>query len=132
MVESAQSEAITNIIMACDESGSKGYADRDEAWPGEVGVFAGILVPADALNAIAPCFDAVVRRFATNEGKLHVTDLPPEKQEALRSEMFNLIKAHKLPCFYEAIHVAGFHQAHHEVNELVDRARAAIGSHRLS
>lgn len=35
---------MTKIVLACDESGAKGFADRDESYPGEVGVFAGILV----------------------------------------------------------------------------------------
>jgi hypothetical protein len=38
-------EPITHVILACDESGAKGYADGDEQSPGEVGVFAGIMVP---------------------------------------------------------------------------------------
>jgi hypothetical protein len=33
------------IVFACDESGAKSYADRDEQLLGEVGVFAGIMVP---------------------------------------------------------------------------------------
>ena len=38
----------TKIVFACDESGAKGYADQTESFPGEVGVFAGILVRMNA------------------------------------------------------------------------------------
>jgi hypothetical protein len=105
------SEPITHIILACDESGAKGYADRDEAFPGETGVFAGLMAPAEFVAKVAPDFDVVAAKYATPEGKLHITDLPFEKQAALRNEMFELIRAHKLPCLYEAVHVAGLTRA---------------------
>jgi len=119
------SEPITHVILACDESGAKGYADRDEAFAGETGVFAGLMAPADFVDKVAPDFDAVAAQYATPDGKLHITDLPPPKQAALRNEMFELIRAHKVPCFYEAIHVAGFHRAHNNLSTLVAQARAA-------
>jgi hypothetical protein len=112
-------------MLACDESGSKGYADSDEAFPGETGVFAGLMVPAEVVAKVASEFDAVAAKYATPGGKLHITDLSPENQAALRNEMFGLIRSHKLPCFYEAIHVAGFHRAHKELSALVDKARAS-------
>ena len=120
-----QSKTITHIILACDESGSKGYADRDEETPGETGVFAGIMVPAADVGTVAPDFDAAAKRYASVDGKLHITDLPPEHQQSLREEMFSLVRTHKLPCFYEAIHVAGFHRAHKQLRDHVEQARAA-------
>jgi hypothetical protein len=30
-----------DIVVFCDESGAKGYADKSEKEPGEIGVFAG-------------------------------------------------------------------------------------------
>lgn len=121
----AQAVRTTHIILACDESGAKGYADRDETTPGETGVFAGLLVAADHLQTVAPDFDAVARKYASNEGKLHITDLPPDSQQALREEMYALIRKHKIPCFYEAIHVAGFHEAHKRQKTLISQAYTA-------
>ena len=63
-IGSKKSEPITHIILACDESGSKGYADQDESTHGETGVFAGLMVPATDLAAIGPAFDDVVQRYA--------------------------------------------------------------------
>ena len=37
--ESGGSEPITHVILACDKSGAKGYADQNEAIRGETGVF---------------------------------------------------------------------------------------------
>lgn len=118
--QGAGSEPITHVILACDESGAKGYADRDEACPEETGVFAGLMAPADCVAKVAPDFDAVAAKYATAAGKLHITDLSPEKQAALRNEMFALVRTHKLPCFYEAVHVAGFHRSHKDLSALMD------------
>ncbi len=50
------------IVVACDESGAKGYADRDERLPGEVGVFAGIMVPGELLESAQAQFDAIAKK----------------------------------------------------------------------
>jgi hypothetical protein len=39
--------------------------------------------------------------------------------------MFDLLQRHNLPCFYEAIHVAGFHRAHVEHQDLHKRSLMA-------
>lgn len=116
------SEPITHIVLACDESGAKSYADRDEAYSGEIGVFAGLMAPADFVAQAGPDFDTVAAKYATPEGKLHITDLSPSNQAALRNEMFELIRTHRIPCFYEAIHVAGFHHEHKNISSVVAQA----------
>lgn len=100
------------IVLACDESGAKGYSDRDEAFDGEVGVFAGIMVPDSHLAAVEPDFQAVFDAHKSPTGKLHITDLDPAEQAALREEIYAVIRKHNLPCFWYAIHVAGFHAYH--------------------
>lgn len=115
---------VTRLVLACDESGAKGYADRDENTPGETGVFAGILISEEVLEAASPEFDAVARGYKTNDGKLHVTDLEPQHQHSLRNEIFSLVRQHQLPCFYEAIHVAGFQRAYEQMAERIKQAHA--------
>lgn len=102
------------VFFYCDESGAKGYADRDEAYPGEIGVFAGIMVPEECLATVKPAFDKVAERYRPASGKLHIADLTPEQQGAMRNDLFTLIKSTKLPCFWYSIHVAGLH-AHHQL-----------------
>jgi hypothetical protein len=111
------------VVLACDESGSKGYADRDEQTIAEVGVFAGILVPGELLVRAQSEFDAIARKYQTSPGKVHITDLTPDEQGALRNEMFALIEKLQLPCFFEAIHVAGFHVYYQSVTAMVERAK---------
>ena len=65
------------VILYCDESGAKGYADQDEAYPGEVGVFAGIMVPDELLATTRIEFDRIAAHYATEAGKLHIADLVP-------------------------------------------------------
>jgi hypothetical protein len=97
----------TNIVFACDESGAKGYADQVESYPGEVGVFAGILVPQELEALAQPEFQAVYDQYKPTTGKLHIADLPPNQQEALRRDVYAAIRKRKLPCFRYAIHVDG-------------------------
>ena len=103
---------MTKVFLYCDESGAKGYADQDEAYPGEIGVFAGIMVPEECLATVKPAFDQIAARYTPASGKLHIADLVPEQQEAMRSEIFLAITNTKLPCFWYAIHVAGLHTQH--------------------
>jgi hypothetical protein len=116
---------VTHMVLACDESGAKGYADRDENTPGETGVFAGILIPEEVLETASTGFDAVARRYRPNHGKLHIADLEPQDQHALREEIFSLVRQHQLPCFYEAIHVAGFQRAYEHMAERIEQEQAA-------
>jgi hypothetical protein len=104
---------VTKVFLYCDESGAKGYANQDEAYPGETGVFAGIMVPEECLATVKPVFDQIAARYTPASGKLHVADLSPAQQGALRNELFVAIKSTKLPCFWYAIHVAGL-RAHHQ------------------
>jgi hypothetical protein len=112
------------LVFACDESGSKGYADRDEQTAGEVGVFAGILVPGELLAGAQTQFDAIAKKHETAPGKIHITDLTPAQQGQLRKEIFDTIEQLRLPCFFEATHVAGFHAYYRIANALVERAKA--------
>lgn len=103
---------MTKVIVYCDESGAKGYANQDEAYPGEVGVFAGIMVPEECLATEQSIFDKIAARYTPASGKLHIADISSKQQEALRAELFAAIKGTNLPCFWYAIHVAGLHADH--------------------
>jgi hypothetical protein len=109
MSKKADSDEITSVVLICDESGAKGYADKDEEFPGDVGVFAGLFASKEKFSAIQHEFNAVALRYVMEDGKLHIADLGKEEQGTLRKEMFALILKHGIPCFWEAIHVAGFH-----------------------
>jgi hypothetical protein len=111
------------VVFACDESGAKGYADRDEQSPGEVGVFVGILVPNELLSDAQARFDAIAKKYETSPGKVHITDLTLTHQEQLRKEVFDLIEQLRLPCFFEATHVAGFHVYFQRLKDLIENAK---------
>lgn len=113
----------TKVYFACDESGAKGYADRDESFPGEVGVFAGVLIPEELFPRVAAHFASIHRSFGDTDGKLHITDLEPARKHSLRAEIFEGIKRFRLTCFWYAIHVAGLHSAHLMTEEFVKSGR---------
>ena len=114
------------VFLYCDESGAKGYADQDETYPGETGVFAGIMVPEEYLAAAKPAFDQIAARYTPASGKLHIADLAPTQQEALRNELFAAIKNTKLPCFWYAIHVAGLHSHHQTFTNIIKQQGEAL------
>lgn len=116
------------IILACDESGAKGYADQDEQSPGEVGVFAGVFVPEEVLAAAEQRLEAAITPYRGTDGKLHITDLPPEQQHGLRSDIFAAILELNLPCFWYAIHVAGFHDFHRMTQQILSDARTDMAA----
>ena len=97
----------TNVVFGCDESGAKGYADQVEAYACEVGVFAGILVPQECEATARPECQAIYDRYKPTTGKLHIAELPPDQQEALRQDVYAAIRKLNLPCFWYAIHVDG-------------------------
>lgn len=120
-----------HIVFACDESGAKGYADQDEAFPGEVGVFAGLLVPQEERESVArPMFAALCDKYRPASGKLHIADLTPEAQQSLRADVFGAIKQCGIPCFWYAIHVAGLHDWHKRTQKLKEDAKALAAANR--
>ncbi|MDH0796450.1 MULTISPECIES: hypothetical protein [Pseudomonas] len=120
------------VFFYCDESGAKGYADQKEAFPGEIGVFAGILVPEQLHADLSEKFDTIALQFKPAEGKLHIADLPDEQKGALRQALFDEIQAAGLPCFWYAIHVAGLNDYYTQQNELLRTSRAAVEAQRIS
>jgi hypothetical protein len=121
---------VTKVYLYCDESGAKGYANQDEVYPGEVGVFAGILVPEECLATVKPAFDEIAARYALALGKLHIADLASAQQEAMRSDLFSAIQRSKLPCFWYAIHVAGLHAEHRTKQRLLTQLGDALRTER--
>lgn len=115
----------TNVVFACDELGAKGLANQVEAYPGEVGVFAGILVPQELEATAQPEFQAVYDRYKPTTGKLHIADLPPEQQEALRRDVYAAIRKLNLPCFWYAIHVDGLHNWYLTQKKILEEVKQA-------
>ncbi|WP_164341932.1 hypothetical protein [Pseudomonas viridiflava] len=120
------------IFIYCDESGAKGYADQQETFPGETGVFAGILIPEQLHTDLAQKFNAIALKFKPALGKLHIADLPKEQKGALRKALFDEIQAANLPCFWYAIHVAGLNEFYSNQLQASRDHRAAMIARRTS
>ena len=116
----------TNVILACDESGAKGKGDKREAYPGEVGVFAGFLVPQEVEAKARPVFQTIYNRYRPPTGKLHISELLPDQQHGLRQDVYAAIRESNLPCFWYAIHVEGFYDWYETEKKLMDNMRNAL------
>ena len=83
------------LYFICDESGAKGYADKTEKYPGEVGVFAGYFLTEQNIEYICDDLDDIITEFKNKYPsliKFHVTDLEPKDQEAIRARVFSIKK----------------------------------------
>lgn len=98
----------TAIVLYCDESGHKGPSTEQERRPGEIGVYAGLLMDP-AMDAVAaPKFQEIADIFSGRTSKLHIADLNAGDQAELRERIFSLLLELKIPCFWSAIHKQGF------------------------
>jgi hypothetical protein len=112
------------IVVYCDESGAKGYSNKTETVPGELGVAAGILLRQSEVSSVQARFESVITRFRHQGGKLHITDLQADQQEELRQAVFGVLDEMKIPCLYEASYVQGIHAAHEKASDMLDAVKA--------
>lgn len=115
------------IYLVCDESGAKGYDNKPESDEAELGVMAGFLVPGAALPDVRVRLSAIANEFTQAE-KLHIADLPADRQAALRGRIFAYLStmASESRCLlYEAIHQQGFHEWGGMVRRAAAKAKAA-------
>ena len=110
------------IYLICDESEAKGYSDKQEKYPGEVGVIAGFVFPEKHLNEIRSDLEKITSSFFM-EGKRHITDMSPDDQERIRNDLFPYLKKRNILCLYEAIHSEGLHRFHKTMNNLNNKAK---------
>lgn len=97
-------------VLIIDESGAKGYSKNQESNPGELGVMAGYLVPAQALEQVREIAQSFFK-LEDPQGKQHITDLKETQQNQIRERIYNVFKYNKICWFYEAVSVQGFYES---------------------
>jgi hypothetical protein len=128
MKDADDPQQYADIVVFCDESGAKGYADKPERISGEIGVFAGFFVPRSHLAQLDNAFRAALSRFRAENRKLHIADVAPEQREPLRQAVYGLLLSYRIPCFYEAIHTEGFHDIHKRQVEALKKLISSQGA----
>ena len=113
---------MTTMYLICDESGAKGYSDKEEKYLGEIGVMAGFAFSEKDLNEIRSDLGKIASPFFA-EGKLHITDLSADDQVLLRNRLFNYLKERNIICLYEAIYSEGFYKQYEIINDFKNQAR---------
>lgn len=99
------------MILVVDESGAKGYSTNREAAPGELGVMAGFIYPDFELEPLERLLDIRLAPFRAASGKLHVSELSPERQHELRELIYEMFRQTRIKWIYSAAYVQGFHEA---------------------
>lgn len=115
---------MNEIVLVLDESGAKGYSDNQESYAGELGVMAGFLVPSSMLDSLHKRLETIRDQFAT-DGKLHITDLTPSRQGALRHAIYDCLQQANLRWVYEATYVQGYCEQNEAVNAITQQVHAA-------
>src|ERR1700730_10290608 len=118
----------THIVLACDESGAKGCANKDEeSWPGRSLCWhhGARRAPADRPHLFSK---QSLQNIRAEGGKIHISDLSLDTQEGLRCDVYDAIRAAGVLCFWYAVHVAGFHKHYLRLKGLVDEARSKSSS----
>ncbi|UAA39123.1 hypothetical protein KIH87_01785 [Paraneptunicella aestuarii] len=98
------------FVLVLDESGAKGYSNNQEVLENEFGVMAGFIFSDKNLKGN---YCACVQTFSdfASEGKLHITELSPDKQKQVRTKFFEVMQATRLNWSYEAIKVQGLYES---------------------
>ena len=109
------------IIFILDESGAKGYSSNIERIPGELGLIAGYLIPSNCLDFVRNELNTIQSNFFS-DGKIHITDLPPQQQEELRDSIFDYFIQRNIYWVYEAIYVQGYFENNDFLNKSTKKA----------
>jgi hypothetical protein len=111
------------IYLIGDESGAKGYSDNAEREVGELGVFAGFLLQQLLYEKVSNEVGPLMETFSSDQ-KLHIADLPPNRQDELRNSVFEILRRHSVACIYEAVYVKGFQQEAIRIEQMTETARS--------
>lgn len=111
------------MLFILDESGAKGYSDRSEREPGELGVIAGYLIPQNDLEQVKYALDLLRLPYIKN-GKVHVTDLKIEQQETIRNDLFKYFRSSGISWLYEATYVQGFFENARDLDLILQKSIA--------
>jgi len=99
--------------LIIDESGAKGYSNNKEKSECELGVMAGYLIEESAIDEIRKNSKGYFQNTDSST-KMHITNLPNDKQEENRNRLYNLCISNHLSWIYNAIYVKGFSNANKE------------------
>jgi hypothetical protein len=115
------------VFLIIDESGAKGYSDKEESYDGEIGVIAGYLIPASYLDLVKINFESIKSKYLT-DAKVHVTDLNTQEQSSIRQEIYSFIIETNIICVYEAIHTQGFYENYDRLASLIENNKRNLRS----
>lgn len=121
---------MNEVLFVCDESGAKGFANKPEQVKKEIGLLAGVIIPKAAEAEVRNKMTAIASKCPPSaDGKLHITGMGEADSEALREEVFQLIKDNKLVCVYSATAAEGFHSSFQQLKAADAAAAAAKPAH---
>jgi len=124
---------MSKLYLICDESEAKGFADNQEKFEGEFGVFAGYLLTDENYMRIESEIEHIVSFFTPKTGeKLHAAALSKDDRVLLEDKVFECFNRNKVSCVYVAVSVKGYHDVNKEIYDLGRKCVEYSASERYS
>lgn len=94
-----------DYLILCDESGELGYSDREKSSNGFC-VVSMVAIHKCILKDFLNDLRFLLEKFNSDDtykNKLHIREVEHNKKEAVREDIFNLIRKYEVPIFYHAV-----------------------------
>lgn len=109
------------FYLICDESGAKGYSNKLEQGSDSLGLVAGLIIHESQFPYLQKACAEIHKKHSTDSvSKFHMTDLPSNKQNDIRNEVFNAIKSLDARLVYSSVTKAGMNKWYNIQKKLRD------------
>lgn len=99
------------LYLVCDETGSKGYSDKHEKYPGDFGLFVGLLLNEEKYHEYLNLMEEIKEKYFQGIDKVHISDAKPGDQDSIRQIVHKFILDHEIPVIFEGIYAQGFNES---------------------
>ena len=99
------------FYLICDESGAKGYSDKPDQGIDSLGLVTGLIIHESQLPSLQKACYEIHEKYSTEcYSKFHMADLPNDKQDNMRNDIFNIIRSINARLVYSSIPKEGMNK----------------------
>lgn len=109
------------FLLICDESGAKGYSDKAEKGLESLGLAVGLILLESQVRVLEAAVNNLREKYISSDNlKFHLADIPADRQEPLRKDVFNIVKSINARLVYNSIQKEGMNRWHEKQKKLND------------
>lgn len=121
----------SSMMFICDESGAKGYADKDESLKCEFGLFAGYFLKNKGQQEnVRKLLNKSFNIIKWPNSKKHINELSKENKQSIIKSVFTVFRDEKIDCLYEGEYVHDCYRNYKEqektLKEIKEQRRSKI------